>query len=249
MACGSSKDNGYNKEFQDLNGWKSYILKDLLNRLSNQIDNNEVRVYTVASTWFDKNAKIITHKGSGPNLEGGLATLCTCKHSMRQGQNINDWKGKWILGVTSRDKTHGFNGEHYLLYLMKVERTFESHKILYQYLHQNNPTALQIKNAANNPLGDIFEPSTSCVDPLDPRQYKFPHKDHSHGHEAGEEWEWDISNKTPTKRTAIPLLLGDINNTFVWQKPVIKFTQHRGVGNKKMLMKELLFNGFIADCT
>ena len=245
MACGSSKDIDYNKEFQDLNGWKSYTLKDLLNRLSNQIDNDEVRVYTVASTCFDKNSKIIRHRGSGPNLEGGLATLCTCKHSMRQGQNINDWTGKWILGVTSRAKANGFNGEHYLLYLMKVDRAFESHKAFYQYLKQYNPTALEIKNAVKNRLGDIFEPSSTCVDPLDPRQYKFPCETHSHDNKVGDQWEDDISYKS----SSTPLLLGEANNTFVWQKTVIKFKQDRGVGNKKMLMKDLLSNDFIADCT
>lgn len=190
MACGTRcgiKDV-INKDFQDLSGWKSNTLDDLQKTLGGQIDDTEVRVYTVASTYFDKNTNVIMHKGSGPNLECGLATLCTCKRSMRQGQSSDYWKGKWILGVTSRAISHGFSGEHYLLYLMKVEHAFESHKALYQYLTKNNPSALQIKNAVRNPLGDIYEPITTCLDPLNPRNYKFPHINHSHGHKVNNEW-------------------------------------------------------------
>jgi hypothetical protein len=251
MVCssGCGTEDIEDKKFQDLSGWIGVTLEDLLNRLGGQID-DEIRVYTVATTRLDKNSNIVGHKGSGPNLEGGLATLCTCKHSMRRNHTAEDWmKNKWILGLTSRTTSNGFNGEHYLFYLMKVDRAFESHKALFEHLKKHNAAALRIKNAVKNPLGDIFEPISACADPLNPRMYKLPHIKHSHAHDVGKGWEDDISfsyMSSPTKRSPTPLLLGDIRNTFVWPKPMIKFKQKRGVGNKKLTLGKVLSNEFIA---
>lgn len=249
MVCGSGSctENVEDKEFQDLNGWKLHTLENLFNRLGGQTD-DEVRVYTVATTRLDKKSKIIGHKGSGPNLEGGLATLCTCKHSMRRNHIAADWKGKWILGVTSRAIKNGFSKEHYLFYLMKVEQAFESHEALFNHLKQNNPAALRIKNAVKNPLGDVFEPISACADSLNPRMYKLPHINHSHGHDVNEGWEDDISyKKSSTERLPTPLLLGDIENTFVWRKPMITFKQKRGVGNMKLTLGQVLSDDFVAN--
>ena len=234
MACGArcGKKDIINKKFQDLSGWKPNTLNDLKKIIGGQIDDTEVRVYTVASTYFDKNDNLIRHEGCGPNLEGGLATLYTCKRSMRQGQSSDYWKGKWILGVTSRAENKNINRKHYLLYLMKVEKAFDSYKDLHQHLKQNNPSALQAKNANKNLFGDIYQPKADCTDPLDPKQYISPPDNHSHG---GDEWKLDISYELPsTKRLPTPLLLGDVNNTFVWQKPMIIFKEDRGTNNKKM---------------
>lgn len=248
MTCGSRPNKEEYKRFQDLSGWGAFSLERLQNTLSGYIENDEVRVYTVASTFFDKKENVFRHEGSGPNLEGGLATLCTCKRSMRQGQHADYWKGKWILGVTSRAKAKGFSGKHYPLYLMKVEQAFETHQALYEHLKKNNPYALQIKNAVNNRLGDIYTPIADCNAPLYPRQYKFPHKNHSHGHNVNEEWEDDISCKlSDTERLPTPLLLGDVHNTFVWQKPMIIFREDRGPGNKIMAMTQLLFDELVLN--
>lgn len=243
MACGSRPNKEDDKEFQDLSGWDTFSLERLQNTLSGHIENDEARVYNVKSTRFDEKANVIRHYGSGPNLEGGLATLCTCKRSMRHAQSSNYWKGKWILGVTSRDKTQNISGKHYILYLMKVEQAFKSHQALYKHLKQINPYALQTKNAHKNPFGDIYEPKIACVDPLDPTQYKPPHKDHDHG---GNEWQFDISfRESDTERSPAPLLLGDVNNTFVWQKPMIIFKENRGPSSKKITMTQLLFDELI----
>lgn len=238
MKCktGYLADIVENKEYQDLNKWPEVTLKELLARLEGQ-PHEEVRIYTVASTRFDRNEKIIRHTGSGPNLEGGLATLCTCKHSMRQNQP-KDWKNLWILGLTSRAADKGFHGDHYLFYMMKVSRSFETQKELFEYLKQANPHALRIKNAVNNPLGDIFEPDSNCINALNPFMYKTPHKNHSHGRDGDVYWHNDI---VYNGRSA-PLLLGDTDNTFVWTKPMIKFTLQRGVGNMKFSLGEELFS-------
>lgn len=240
MGCDScEKDHKY----QNLSGWGSHSLEMLRSKLSGHyLGDDEVRVYTVASTKLENG--IIRHMGSGPNLEGGLATLCTCKRSMREAQSKEYWQERWILGLTSRAKSNGFGSVHYFLYLMKVGVAFDSHFQLYSYLEEHNINALNIKNAVLSPLGDIYE--REFKEPLElgeldyrnPRKYKFPHFHHSHGHTVNEEWESDI--------VSTPLLLGDINQTYVWQKPMIIFKENRGSGNKKMTMSELLSDSFVA---
>jgi len=234
VPCSSAEGND-EKKFQDLSGWKPTSLNRLRNQLIGRHDNDEARVYTVASTRFKQG--IIRHEGSGPNLEGKLATLCTCKRSMRASQTSDYWEGKWILGLTSRAKSNGFNGSHYFLYLMRVGRAFDSHYQLYHYLKKCSPNSLQIKNAVTNPFGDIYEPEALCdSDPRNPRMYKSPHTEHSH---VPDEWEDDI--------ISTPLLLGDVANTFVWQEPMIRFKENRGCGNKKFSMRELLSDSFVEN--
>lgn len=243
MGCGT--ENIEDKEFQDLSGWNGGLfcngitLETLRSKLFKGESSKEVRVYTVKTTRLDKNLKVVRHLGSGPNLEGGLATLCTCKHSMRQNHTCEDWKDRWILGLTSRAQNNGFNGEHYLFYMMKVEKAFESHNELYEYLGKKNSDALQIKNAVKNPLGDIFQPTDNCTVPLDPKMYKTPHRKHSHGYDGDTQWHDDIVYDSKPA----PLLLGNCDNTFVWPQPMIRFKQNRGVGNKKLTLEELFREG------
>lgn len=230
-----------NKEYQVLSDWHSITLEDLSNKLTPHAE-DEIYLYTVASTRLEKidGKYYVRHMGSGPNLEGGLATLCTCKRSMREGmRNQKDefWKRLWIVGLTSRAKANGFNGKHYLFYMMKIEHRFNDHKALHEYLNKYNQSALKIKNPLTNRLGDVFRPQTGLVlstdDPyLQPCNYEPPCKNHSHSHDN--EWHEDI-RKTP-------LLLGEENNTFVWSEPKIIFNEKRGIGCKKILVKN-----FIAD--
>ena len=253
MACAESKkSNGDNKEYQNLSGWTSPPpLDTLVHRLSASEKNlkSQVRIYTVASTRLEKNNSIgkIRHEGSGPNLEGGLATLCTCKRSMRQGRPIDYWENSWVLGLTSRARSNGFSGQHYLLYFMKVEKAVLSHKELCLYLQGEYPSALEMKSAVTNPLGDVYIPKRSCSDALNPAEFEKPHKYHSHGCLLGEEWEQDISLKTRDGRVGTPMLIGDPRNTYVWGEPVVHFKEDRGSGSKILLMEELLFGGYLAD--
>lgn len=242
MKCGSvcGTENSAGKEFQDLSGWKGITLDELRKRIEEQ-PNDEVRIYTVATTRLDKKSKIVGHIGSGPNLEGGLATLCTCKHSMRCNHSANAWKDKWILGLTSRAINNGFSGEHYFFYLMKIEQAFFSHKELCEYLMGKNKEALRIKNAVTNRLGDIYVPKSVCTNQLDHTMYETPHINHSHGKNG--EWHDDIAYKS----NSAPLLLGDSKNTFVWKKPMIVFKQKRGIGNMKLTLKEVLSDNFVSD--
>jgi hypothetical protein len=236
MACGEGVEKNIdNKQWQDLSSWDGLTLEELLVKLREHVG-SEIRIYTVASTSLDNVSNDVRHRGSGPNLEGGLATLCTCKHSMRQNHIPEEWKGCWILGLTSRAKNKGFNGKHYLLYMMKIEQAFESHKELYEYLMARNRGALANKNAAKNRLGDIFEPRSNCIDPKNQGCYKRPHPSHSHGTDGDTQWHTDIE--------VTPLLLGEIGNTFVWPHPMIEFRRQRGVGNMKLKVGEDLFDLF-----
>lgn len=240
MGCDTGIVNIEDKKWQDLSRWNGKTHQELLYEIAGyQAD--EVRVYTVSTTKFIEKSNLIQHWGSGPNLEGGLATLCTCKHSMRLNSSCEKWKDRWILGLTSRAKSKGFDGKHYLLYLMKVEKAFDSHKEMYEYLEINNKKSLQLKNAIGNRLGDIFQPSDTCTNFTDPIMYKKPHGDHSHGYDGDTLWHKDI---VYAKNKCAPLLLGNKKNTFVWSKPMIVFNKDRGPGNLKITLKDL--SGFLS---
>jgi hypothetical protein len=243
--AGPEANSPQKHDYQDLSGWRGNggTLAELKMKLLGQ-PATEVRIYTVKTTRLEKGSMAVRHFGSGPNLEGGLATLCTCKHSMRQNHEIDKWKGLWILGLTSRAKANGFNGKHYLLYMMKIDRAFDSHMELYKYLALNNKPALRIKNATNNNLGDIFEPRPECLDkdPLKFDTYKNPHLDHSHGLNDG--WHDDISYG---QKKSTPLLVGEKKLTFVWPTPMISFKGKRGVGNLKRVLEPALLDELFED--
>jgi len=242
MGCDSkhAEDDTVVKEFQNLDAWKGPTLQVLLARLAAH-SNDRIRIYTVATTRLKRETQTVCQIGSGPNLEGSVATLCTCKHSMRQSHSAEDWKGKWVLGLTARAKSKGFAGTHFLFYLMKVAAAFNSHSEMYAYLSANNNNALLAKNAIRNRLGDVYEPRPTCNAPLNPLMYKPPHNDHTHG--RGEQWHDDIIYGGKSS----PLLLGDVSNTFVWPKPLIKFRGQRGVGNMKLTIGEDLFSLLESD--
>lgn len=233
MGCGSGfTEKNEDKKYQDLCGWTNISLGELQQKLEGE-SLEAVRIYTVATTKLENH--VVHHKGSGPNLEGGLATLCTCKHSMRQYHTTKEWAGKWILGLTSRAKNNGFNGKHYLFYMMKVEKAFESHSALHNYLHEKYPATLRIKSAVYNRLGDIFEPKIHCKNPLDPSMYKKPHPNHSHGESGTTGWYDDIVYNGKEA----PLLLGDVENSFVWTEPTIIFDRPRNTGSMRLNVGDL----------
>src|SRR6185312_15613746 len=56
----------------------------------------EVYCYILTSVkYFDSR---FVQTGSGPNFQGGLLTLCTCKGLMRTGRDLDAWRGIWIAG-------------------------------------------------------------------------------------------------------------------------------------------------------
>lgn len=133
----------------------------------------------------------LIHTGSGPNLDGGRITLCTCKHRMRTSPVFFDKKFSnrsiWIAGFSSS----AGGGKNWLYYLMKVGMTFSSQQEIYDHL-KATPVILAAKLATNPKAhGDIFEPKTNCSNSFDPSLYELPHPGHSHRKE--DEWKKDIS--------------------------------------------------------
>jgi len=43
-------------------------------------------------------------RGSGPNWDGRLITLCTCKAQMRSRRMVSVWSGSWIAGFTGTSR-------------------------------------------------------------------------------------------------------------------------------------------------
>ena len=82
--------------------------------------------YVIASV-ENRNGKFV-QTGSGPNFQGGMITLCTCKHFMRTFMEADNWKGKWIAGFSGLPTGENKN---VLLYLMKVENAFDSQMSLW----------------------------------------------------------------------------------------------------------------------
>ena len=88
---------------------------------------------------------------SGPNWQGGVMTLTTCKHFMRTTRE--DWVGAWLAAFTPK-----IDGENYLLSLMQVHQQFESNYALGVYLRAHRPDVYAAKRTDKNPLGDIYHP-------------------------------------------------------------------------------------------
>lgn len=101
---------------------------------------------------------------SGPNWEGGIVTMTTCKHLLRtysalQPESKKKGSGKVALcGITNK-----LRGDNFLLYVGVVDESFASNYELGSYLAEHHFDAYQKKLANKNRLGDIFEP----IDDLD----------------------------------------------------------------------------------
>jgi len=155
--------------------------------------------------------------GSAPNFQGGLITLCTCKHWMRAWKKTDNWKDIWIAGFT------GINvmGDHrnYLFYLMRVQKAFSSHKELWDWLA---PAVRKAKNASQHKCGDVYEPALNLTKPFNHSHYQEPIKKPEHVHFKNNDWHKDINYKTKTgKRPA--LLVGAPEYSFLWSQPKIYF--------------------------
>jgi len=172
--------------------------------------------------------------GSGPNFQGGLITLCTCKRLMRTGKVLGAWSGTWIAGITGVQTGHAGNG--HLFYLMRVERAFESHLDLWSWLSAHLPKTAEAKAADKHRLGDIYRPKTPRSDPFAPATYVTPCPDHDH---AETEWYKDIYYEGYGHRTPA-LLVGDPRNSFLWSEPRMPVPIRLGRGYKIIDLDELL---------
>ena len=195
-------------------------LLDLRSELRNVQD--KARSYSVTSvTLRNSEPPSFEQTGSGPNFQGGVLTLCTCKHQMRSRLSVEEWEDHvWIAGFTSRTI---YEGKHWLFYLAKVESAHRSHSELWSKLGAGSRNA---KAAHLNYLGDIFKPRTPKLSgnaQFSPRRYVRPNK-HAHRTEDNPEgWHNDISYWRADESRPAPLLRADPHLTFLWDGPQICF--------------------------
>jgi hypothetical protein len=161
--------------------------------------------------------------GCGPNWEGGLITLCTCKAYMRTYHDCTNWPGHWIAGFSGCKATPESNA---LVYLMLVGQAYESFTDIWMAL----PPEVRFAKAAHiSTHGDLYEPITECMVAPNgrfiPANYKPPLPDHSHVRS----WHKDIGSVYRGKRPS--LVVGHPSRSYLWKQPVIELAEsqlHRG---------------------
>lgn len=222
---------------------KDFSFNLTLNKLKKRLDkclSENIYYYVLSTLRFDNNKIIQT--GTGPNLEGGLITLCTCKHNMRTYPNIKE--NTWIAGFTSINDIDKL--KNYLFYLFRIKKTFDNQFEYYTFLKDNFPKACNIKNSKTNEFGDLFFPKRGFkfknkIDYNNPQIYLTPHPKHGHINT----WNKDIE-RVKVKHWGIEsfknhkLLIGDIENSFVWNLPMIYFNNKLTRGQKKATLKDFI---------
>ncbi len=209
---------------------------DLLNQLSGH---DTALGYSYVMTSLEINDSNLVQKGSGPNFQGGLITLCTCKRRLRTSPDIKP--GIWVAGFSQNLDSKG----NALFYLMKVSTTFCSQYELWNHL---KPEVRETKSATLHRLGDVFEPKTDPIHPdklHSPESYKKPHKYHSHAWDSRlqiptNDWYKDI-NYQGFGRRYHTLLIGDPGLSFLWLKPTLYYAPAPHPRTKKWdTLKEFL---------
>ena len=146
---------------------RNLSLEELLKHIAKQ----DV-VYSYVMTSAKYRAQKLWHCGSGPNFQGDLITLCTCKHRMRSSLCACGWKGKWIAGFTGINE---HKRKNWLVYLMQISEAFESHYDLWssKLLRSTRPAKAGFtpktfvrKKSKNKPLVTI-----KILDPTSPIPY------------------------------------------------------------------------------
>lgn len=171
--------------------------------------------------------------GNGPNYQGGLITLCSCKHKMRTYFTPDSWKGVWVAGFTGSTDL----GNNRLFYLMKVSPAFESHREF--WLSECIPEETKLAKASHlDRFGDIYEPKSTSGSPYLPLRYLPPCKSHVHC-EPGD-WKKDIRYELKGRRPA--LLVGDVEYSFLWNMPLISSPSTIGRGERKSTLEELFLS-------
>lgn len=196
---------------------RNLTLRELAEALG--ITEGKAYSYVVKSVCMDDSGQHFEQYGSAPNFQGGCLTLCTCKHQMRTSLDCPDWRGTWVAGFTSR-RIH--DDRHWLFYLTKVKRAFESHAELWASL---SARAREKKSAKENFLGDVFAPRGRVAgdERFDPRHYYMPSR-HSHRRNSCDNgWHNDIDYWCSDRYGRPSLLVGDPQLTFLWDEPLIAF--------------------------
>ncbi|MFH1675500.1 MAG: hypothetical protein ABIC40_00645 [bacterium] len=205
-------------------------LKQLLKLLHSE--DSVVYFYVVTSVGY-QNGRLV-QKGSAPNFEGGLITLCTCKHKMRTCLTSNEWPGFWIAGLSSNTL---FSGTRALVFLMKVGLAFSSFEDL--WFSRTLPAETKsAKLASKHKFGDLYKPKEHISgNPFDPVNYFPPIEEHVHA--DPQLWQNDIAYMTKEGKTPA-LLGGDPALSFAWDNPILQTETEKLRNHKKLALPEFL---------
>ena len=179
-------------------------------------------VYVVETV--DLRGRRFAQSGNSPNFQGGVVTLCACKHQMRSWAAFGrSGQPLWIAGVTRSGLVDGRRCR-YLFYLMYVPLThrFRSQAEMWESLP---PETRQAKSAAFSPLGDIYEPLHEGLRgeaALAVENYRPPCSEHGHLREGT--WPEDI-NKRYRYGGRPHMLRGDPDHSFLWTRPAIRLNE------------------------
>lgn len=204
---------------------KDFSLNDLKEQL-NQYQNDQIFFYILKSLNLI-DGKLV-QEGCGPNLEGNVITLCTCKHYMRTFPDIKP--NTWIAGLSSINISKKTKFPSMLFYLTRISRVYDTQAELWNSLTEKQRS---IKSASANVLGDIYQPKSTNMnfDGLNSENYEPPIEGHDH-----KEWfENDIimGYKKPSK-----MVQGDSNLSYVWNQPKISWKGNPlGKGQRKSTIK------------
>ena len=188
-------------------------------------------VYSYIVTTVERREGRLRQEGSGPNFQGGLITLCSCKHQMRAYRDVESWKGVWIAGYTRKDLGNR------LFYLMRVAEAFESQHDLW-FSDCISEETKNKKAAHLSRFGDIYKPKSGTSDDYTPRGYVRPRK--SHVHRKSDVWRKDIDYYSKRLRRRAALLVGDPKYSFLWDEPVCSYPFTIYQGDKNTCLSELI---------
>lgn len=180
--------------------------------------------YVVRSVKMARSTSHFEQRGSAPNFQGDVLTLCTCKHQMRASQSPEEWEdGVWLAGFTGRTI---YDGTHWLFYLAKVESAHKSQSALWSSV---DAAVRQAKAAHLHYLGDMFKPTTPGLAgsaQYSPNQYHTPPR-HTHRQTQQDTgWHNDIKYRLADKYGHPALLVADPRLTFLWDEPMIFLKQN-----------------------
>ena len=205
-----------------------------LETLRGSLSSERTVVYRYVITSVHNEGGRYLQRGSGPNFQGGMVTLCTCKHRMRTYLSPDDWKGKWVAGFTGLGAGGGRNA---LFFLARVAHAYESHYDLW-YSGEVPTETKRAKSAALSRHGDLLEPVGGSVDPFDPLSYHPPNEAHSHS--KNNTWHGDVRYTGGRWVREAALLVGDPGRTFLWDRPTIFLPGSIGRGQPKTTLDNLI---------
>lgn len=205
-----------------------------LETLRGSIGSERTVVYRYVITSVGNNGGRFVQRGSGPNFQGNMVTLCTCKHRMRTFLSPDDWKDRWVAGFTGLGAGRGTNA---LVYLTKVAHAFESHYDLW-YSDEIPDETKRAKSATLSRHGDLLQPVGESVDPYAPLSYHPPNEAHSHSKNAS--WHGDVRYTGGRCVREAALLVGDPERSFLWDRPTIFLPGSIGRGQPKTTLDNLI---------